>query len=259
VRSGTGLLVTSLLSLNSWSCGDSTASVGRPKVTIASPANGDTAFSQKPVTFSVTVAARNILTSVELLAGSVSLKKCPGNGTSALDCSADFTPTDVAAQIQNGNLVLTANALDQKGLTGTNEIGVSVKKIRVAFMQPLASGNPPIAIVSGRSPLELSVDSEVMVTQVQVTDGNGLPVHMFAAGNPPYRSNNEEWAVELGGVGNKVLKASVSDSENNTDSAQLNVQVQCQNDGECMATQAALRCCVTSGACYDPAMPMACH
>jgi hypothetical protein len=216
-----------LIAVAALSCGD-THAVGHTKLTIESPLDGSTTLSFKPFRFSVTAINAKGIQTVELWAGNVLVKTCDGQSQVEASCVAEeVLPTDFAAQVQNGFLDVKAKAVESKGGGDNEQVNtVAVKPLRVAFVQPVASGDPAVATVTGTSPMELEVESEVGIKEVQtyLVDSSGdVKLRFFTDG--PYEADME-WSVMLNGKGDKVIKAVAIDESDHTDTALLNVHVQ---------------------------------
>ena len=212
-----------------------------PVITIHTPARGASAFSMAPITFSATATDHVALTSMTLQAGSVTLQTCAvGSNPYLLDCSAQFNPTDVAAQIQGGQLVLAASATDSKRVNGSQTVTVAVKPIVVTITEPMVDATSMVANVKGMSNLTVTVQSAVAVQQVQVNDMLGHGVAMFS---PPSYTKVINWEAFLG-IGANSLTATATDVMGNTDSQQIALNVLCQQDGDCNPGQS---CCVAVG------------
>jgi hypothetical protein len=125
----------------------------------------------------------------------------------------------------------------------------------VTFTQPAATGTPPVAVVKGTTELLLATESELPISFVQVTyagPSGSLPLAQFTAA--PYEVY-VNWPVELG-VGQTVLTATAADTQNNTGTSTLTVQVLCQLDADCGANQ---RCCSPAGFCEVQSVTPACQ
>ena len=208
------------------SCGGGSRPVGRTQLVINSPQHESTVLSFKPLAFSVTATNRLGIKSVELRVGEVVAKTCEGNSAEEVTCALEaLQPTDFSAQVKDGSLVLSATAVEVNEGVNEDLVRVSVKPIRVAFLQPVASGDPAVAVVSGKSTLALEAESEVFISRLSVKDGQGVPLRDSTSGSGAYEWEFE-WATMLGGKGDKVLRAEVIDSAGNTDTAVLNVRVE---------------------------------
>jgi hypothetical protein len=220
------LVCVLLTSLAIVSC-DGTRPIGKTKITIESPIDGSTTLSFKPFRFAVTARNNLGIETVELYVGEVLAKTCAANGASDVECAIDeVLPTDFSAQVKNGELLVRAKAIESKG-GGENELvnKVAVKPIRVAFVEPVASGEPPVAVVTGTSKVKLDVESQVVIDRVQLYWVNGGSEILIRPFSSPYEEEIE-WATYLNGKGDRVIKVEAVDSEGSKDSALLNVRVE---------------------------------
>ncbi len=223
-------------------------------IVINTPADGENVANL--VNFSASATSSLGVQTVSLRVGTVELKVCnAAEDATTINCDADFKVRDYAAQSVENVLTLTAVSVEADGTERQAAVNVTLAPVAVKFVQPAANGVPPMAVVRGSSPVEVTVDSihNVELAQV-VADGNTTPFTQWRApttSTPPllnYKSN-VSWATAIG-AGEHTIKAQAravtTDGIAVTGEATIKVNVMCGADADCPSGQ---RCCASSGRC----------
>jgi len=214
-------------------------------VVILSPNDGQVIVSSEVVEFHATAHNPAGLQSLSLRIGTQDAKVCPaGEPDTDIDCTTTFRTPDFAGQIEQGQLLLTASALDTGASTRDVSIHVRIKPLRVKIKQPVPdrNSNPPLATVKGTSNLVVEVVSTLPVASVDV--GLDDRTYLMRKTAPPY-TQSVTWNTL--GIGPHRLTARAADTDGSEDTDVLDIRVVCSADSQCPA---GLRCCAADGQCY---------
>jgi hypothetical protein len=221
-------------------CADDVTGVRSGALELLRPADGLQLFVSDPLALEASAYDTLLVKSVSLSLGDVVVKTCTANPPAErLDCAHEVTPADVAAQVKNESLQVTARAIDGDDGESTKLATVVVTSLAVNFVAPGPT-------VKGTSPVELSVKSVVPVTSLEVTydDGRSLRSWVPDAATTTYEAD-VAWAA-LVGLGAHPLVATAQDASGRSSTARLTVDVLCAATSDCDVGQS---CDTATGRC----------
>jgi hypothetical protein len=243
-----------LMAVAACHCDDRFLPLSQTTLTIVSPQNNASYGAGQSFTFEATASNALGISSLALYAGASSgvacqqatdcstgqvcdlldrcigalLKTCTGTaGKPSLSCSVTVPVDTYRALIVLGQITLTAIAVDEKQETAHASVTIDVKPLTIVFTAPTptAGSNPPVADVSGVSPVAVAVTSSIPLASVTIKSETGVALGSWL--NDPTGSmfsQSVDWGLTLG-AGMHRLIATARDVEGNVSSALLDVQV----------------------------------
>ena len=188
-------------------CSDGVSALQTGSLELASPVDGFQLFSKDALTIKASAADTKLLQSVKLYAGDYLVKACAADPVAeSIDCKAELTAADVAAQVKDGVLEVRAVSLDDDDGERSRTARVTVTSLAVNLIEPLG----PQA--KGTGQLKVSVRGEVPATLVQVSYDDGWPLRQWT--QEPYEAEID-WAALVGLCSHKLI-ATVVDSASRT-------------------------------------------
>lgn len=231
-----------LAALLAAACADGSRTVAHTELTLTDPADGAAAFSRDDLAVRAHASDNHLVKSVALVVGTRAARTCAFDPpVEDASCETTVAPADFAAQVQAGRLTVRAHAVNADGDETDRTADVVVTPLVVRFASPAPPG--PVN-VRGTSRLAFTVRAEVPARLVAVTYDDGLPLRQWDT--EPYQ-DDVDWQAFVG-VGPHALVATVTDANQRTAQARLDVVVACAADAECAR---GLHCCggTCLGAC----------